>query len=252
MASRSIYMVAVMDALQALGGQASPVAVYGWLKSEGRIRQTDLDNPERDEKWLHREIRFARQELFLGGLIDGANRGLWRLTEEGRGTTLSIDTARELVNRRHHPASILTGVAIEEDVARVDPETEPVFSAHVAKEGPTLGPAPTAWSATVKRSVEGSGWTYSMRFGDRDVWKIGHTTDVAARLVELNKHVPHEALGERWAVFLTREWTTSHLAYAMEQEVFSRLEKHRTIGERVHCSATDLVEAWKSSEENET
>jgi hypothetical protein len=86
-----------------------------------------------------------------------------------------------------------------------------------------------------------------MRFGDRDLWKIGHTNDVAARLVEVNKHVPHEILGERWTVFLTQQWPTPAIAYAMEQRIFANLGAYRTTGERVRCAETDLIKAWQDS-----
>src|SRR5687767_11458973 len=101
MASRPHYMVGVMDALRELGGEATPAAVYDWLKNAGRIRPEDLNNPSRDEHWLHREIRFARQELFTGGLIDGSNRGKWSLTDQGKLTSLSIEGAQRLASRRH-------------------------------------------------------------------------------------------------------------------------------------------------------
>ncbi len=247
MASRPHYMVAVMDALHALGGQATPATVYGWLKREGRVRAADLDNPGRDEKWLHREVRFARQELFLGGLIEGANRGVWALTDEGRRTSLSLDGARRLVNRRRHPNDV-GGVAEALTDAGPDPLANiDLPDADASPEGPTLGPVPISWTGTVTRELAGAGWVYSARFGNRDIWKIGQTNDVRNRLAELNKHIPHEVLGERWTVFLTHELATTALAYAMEQRVLAGLATHRTVGERVQCSEAQLVHIWENA-----
>jgi hypothetical protein len=103
----------------------------------------------------------------------------------------------------------------------------------------------------VTRDICGPGWVYSVRFGDRDVWKIGHTNDVRTRLSELNKHIPYEVLGERWTVFRTHKWATPELAYAMEQRILTNLAKHRTTGERVRCSETELAEVWKNSITNQ-
>jgi hypothetical protein len=155
-------------------------------------------------------VRFARQELFLGGLIDGTSHGLWRLTDDGRRTNLSTESARRIASLRHHPRAGTPSVV--EPSADISPDrtadTEPSYARAPSAERPTLGPVPSAWTASVTHSVTGPGWTYSMRFGNRDLWKVGHTSDLAARLVEVNRHVPHEILGERWTVFLSHAWAT--------------------------------------------
>jgi hypothetical protein len=110
--------------------------------------------------------------------------------------------------------------------------------------GPTTGLRPTAWTAEVTHDPNAEAWTYLMRFGDRDVWKIGHTQDLQRRLEELNLHVPHEALNEQWALVRSQRLENSLQAYKMEQRVFVDLQPFRTIGERIACSEGVVMTLW--------
>lgn len=112
---------------------------------------------------------------------------------------------------------------------------------------PSTGPAPVAWTGIVSRAINVSAWTYLMRFGSRDLWKVGHTQDLPTRLSELNKHVPFEELRECWTVFLTRGWTSSSEAYEMEQRVLRSLRGYRSSGERVRCSEASILDEWQKS-----
>ena len=110
---------------------------------------------------------------------------------------------------------------------------------------PTTGPTPSDWSGVVKRDAAREAWTYVMRFGARNVWKIGRTQDLALRLAEINQHVPHEELGERSALVMHPHWDSSFRAYEMEQKVLGVLGPYRTEGERIRCSDEELQTAWK-------
>jgi hypothetical protein len=112
---------------------------------------------------------------------------------------------------------------------------------------PTTGPTPTSWKGTISREANQQAWTYALRFGNRDVWKIGHTQDVSARLAQVNQHVPHEELTEQWILFLQQYWSSSQQAYSMEQRVFAALEQFRTQGERVRCPEHTLQSIWIKS-----
>jgi len=113
--------------------------------------------------------------------------------------------------------------------------------------GPTRGPVPSSWSGTASRDATSAATTYALRFGTRDVWKVGHTQDLASRLVDVNKHVPHEVLGERWSVAWKQVWPTQNAAYDMEQRVFALLAARRTEGERVSCTEAEVRAAWISA-----
>jgi hypothetical protein len=110
--------------------------------------------------------------------------------------------------------------------------------------GPTLGPLPSSWSGIVSRDANVAATTYAFRFGKRNIWKIGHAQDLQARLLDVNKHIPHEVLGERWSIAWQQHWRTQKEAYEMEQRLLTLLAERRTEGERVQCTEDELRAAW--------
>jgi hypothetical protein len=110
--------------------------------------------------------------------------------------------------------------------------------------GATHGPPPTSWSGEVSKDASAAALTYALRFGKRDLWKIGYAQDVNARLADINKHVPHEVINEHWTSALTQKWPSQTAAYEMEQRVLALLTKYRTVGERVGCTEHELQNAW--------
>lgn len=110
--------------------------------------------------------------------------------------------------------------------------------------GPTTGLPPQLWAGVVSREVNGCAWTYLMRFGSRDLWKVGYSQDVHERLSQLNEHVPFEELGECWSIFLRRRWSSTLEAYEMEQRVLRALTPFRSTGERVRCPEETVVHEW--------
>lgn len=112
---------------------------------------------------------------------------------------------------------------------------------------PTTGPRPSDASYSVERSAQDAASTYAMRFGKRNIFKIGHAQDVKARLAAVNQHVPVEVLNERWSVYLTHLWKTSVEAYNMEQRVLKRMETKRSGFERLLCTETELSSAWTAA-----
>lgn len=113
--------------------------------------------------------------------------------------------------------------------------------------GPSTGPRPTTWNGTIGRNAEEASFTYAFRFGSRDLWKIGHAKDLAARLTAVNKHVPSEVIGEAWSLALQHPWPTEGAAYDMEQRVLTALRAPSSVGERVACSKRTLESAWSAS-----
>lgn len=113
--------------------------------------------------------------------------------------------------------------------------------------GPSTGPRPTSWTGEVHRDIETESWTYAFRFGAKDVWKIGYARDVAARLAEVNRHVPEEVTGEGWRLALQQRWPTAEKAYDMEQRVLSALRNGTSVFERVVCTKRQLESAWGAS-----
>lgn len=113
---------------------------------------------------------------------------------------------------------------------------------HAAR--PTTGPAPSSWSGIVGHDVNRAAFTYAFRFGSSNIWKIGYAVDVKERLKQVNWHIPLEAVPERWDIKLQQQWPSEPDAYGMEQRVLGALSKHRTEGERVRCTDSELLAAW--------
>jgi T5orf172 domain-containing protein len=104
---------------------------------------------------------------------------------------------------------------------------------------PTTGPTPSSWTGATGRDVNRTAFTYSLRFGSLNIWKIGYAIDVKERLKQVNWHIPPEAVPERWGIKFQQQWSSEPDAYAMEQRVLKVLSNHRTEGERVSCTESD-------------
>jgi hypothetical protein len=134
-----------------------------------------------------------------------------------------------------------------EEVAVPDVETirrHRDFADALSATWPTQGSAPSSWSETASRDTAAAATTYALRFGNRNVWEIGHAQDLAAHLLHVNKHIPHEVLGERWSIAWKQTWPNQMAAYEMEQRIFALLAARRVEGERVHCTENELQVAW--------
>lgn len=129
------------------------------------------------------------------------------------------------------------------------PETKALKNARfldkaLSASRPTTGPAPSSWTGETGRDINRTAFTYAFRFGNTDIWKIGHTVDVKERLKQVNWHIPSEVVPEKWNAKFQQPWESEADAYAMEQRVLKALELHRTEGERVKCAEPYLWSAW--------
>lgn len=96
------YFGPVLDALRASDGQASPEAVYAWLKANLAIDANEIDEVTKGgQSKFENKVGWARFYLAKAGLIDGSQRGVWKLTAEGRGTTLSPEEAIRVFRQIH-------------------------------------------------------------------------------------------------------------------------------------------------------
>ena len=232
--SRLIYMGAILDALRETGGAASSKDIYEILVQIGIARTSDIRTVQTSgESRFVKEVRFARKELVDAGLVVNGAAGVWSLSLDGWRTCLTPEGARELVRlRRHGGAKRMLG------------SHKP---AQVSGSVPTSGPPPSDWSKTVSRRSDRSAWTYIMRYGTTDVWKIGFATDVEARLGEINQHIPVEVTNCHWMHYARHPWPDSHSAFAMEQRLLKTLETVRTRRERVRCTETEILDAWRDA-----
>jgi len=225
------YMVGIVDGLRALGGAARPSEIYAWLESQGLADAQDLATVQKDGGTrFKKEVRWARKELFDAGLIGAGASGQWFI--HAGMPRLSLEEARAIVRIRSRLRR----------TSKTEGDRSSKHPAVVAK--PTKGPSPTDWSGVVHRVGTAPASTYVARFGERDVWKVGHAQDLGARLTELNRHVPHEILGEQWHMIYSRRWSSAVLAYGMEQALLVELTRLRTTGERVACNERRIRSAW--------
>lgn len=220
-------MVHMLEVLRASGGSLRSTAVFDRFKTEGYAREADLLHTQASgETRFAKEVRFARLELVEAGLVQHSEDGVWSLSDLGWATFLNFEGARNLINRRRHKKTfgpIVKGI----------PQ-------------PTTGPVPTAYTASVVRTLDRTSWTYVFRYGETDLWKIGHTQNVATRLADVNRHLPVEVTAAIWKLYARQSWPESKAAYDMEQRLFAALASHRTQGERVRCDRECLTIAWSN------
>lgn len=236
---RYAYMVNVINGVRAMGGAAPPQQVYDWLEREGHAVPLDLVTIQTDGGTRFRkEVRWARQALFDAGLLATTAEGLWSLTPGGQLASLTIEQARAIVRIRGQA----TRKSQTPDL--IESEAAAGSSMPLRQLRPTTGPIPSSWTEVVSRSVDGPASTYLMKFGQRDIWKIGYAASLADRLADLNRHVPHEVLGEKWRLCRSQAWPNSILAYQMEQALLGALTRKRTIGERLRCDETEVTALW--------
>lgn len=107
------------------------------------------------------------------------------------------------------------------------------------------GPSPSEWSALVAHQ-DGPTATYLMRFGLRNIWKIGISKNPKQRCEGLNFSVPTEELREEWKLQLVQKWSSGALAYDMEQALLEKLTCYRTMSERVRCDQKTVESAWNA------
>lgn len=91
------YFGPLLDALRGLGGSGTPDEVV-----ERVARDLSLSDEIQNELLPSGQLRYrnqvawARFYLVREGLLDSSKRGVWSLTERGRGTSLSQEQAREV------------------------------------------------------------------------------------------------------------------------------------------------------------
>lgn len=91
----------LLDALRALGGRAKPRECSDWIAENLKLpKETTEARTESGTERFHMNVMWARQYLMWEGLIDGSERGVWKLTPKGAKTHLSREQGQELFERR--------------------------------------------------------------------------------------------------------------------------------------------------------
>jgi restriction system protein len=94
------YFGPLLDALREIGGSAKPDEAVDRVAQDLSIPDQVLDEtlPSGAARFRNR-VAWARFYLTREGLLDSSRRGVWRLTEQGRQTTLTHQQAYEIFRK---------------------------------------------------------------------------------------------------------------------------------------------------------
>lgn len=90
----------LLDGLRKLGGSGTPDEVVDKIAAD-LFLSDDLQNEllPSGEPRFRNQVAWARFYLVREGLLDSSKRGVWSLTEAGRGKSLSLEESREIFLR---------------------------------------------------------------------------------------------------------------------------------------------------------
>jgi len=109
---------------------------------------------------------------------------------------------------------------------------------------PNRGPKPTHGRRDFEVPKREFGNVYVLRFGNRDVWKVGSSHDPAGRAASFNTNIPSVVTGESWSLYMTQQTGSSDQAHELEHLLKEILSRFSIGGEMFNCSVRDLERAW--------
>ncbi|MFZ2169590.1 MAG: restriction endonuclease [Methylococcaceae bacterium] len=118
------YFGPLLDALRGLGGSGTPDEVVERIAYDlGLSDEVQNELLPSGEPRYRNQVAWARFYLVREGLLDSSKRGVWSLTERGRGTNLSSEQAREVflkwvrIFQEQRKAKAQASEPVEEQVA---------------------------------------------------------------------------------------------------------------------------------------
>ncbi len=97
------YFGPVLNALRTLGNSGTPFEVRENVAKTMAVSEAVLNaTSSSGQSRFDNQVAWARFYLMKAGLIDGSERGVWRLTELGRATNLNHTQAVELFRHLHN------------------------------------------------------------------------------------------------------------------------------------------------------
>jgi restriction system protein len=92
----------VLEALKSLGGSGQPSEVKDFIAQKLAVPEGEIAaRMESGASRYGNQVDWARFYLSKAGLLDSSIRGVWRLTDEGRATSLTMDQAVALFKKVH-------------------------------------------------------------------------------------------------------------------------------------------------------
>ena len=95
------YFGPLLEALRSLGNSGTPTEVLDKIANDLALSDEKLNETNKSgQSRVYNQVHWARFYLTREGLLDGSERGIWRLTERGRRTKLSPSEALEVFRRQ--------------------------------------------------------------------------------------------------------------------------------------------------------
>jgi hypothetical protein len=110
---------------------------------------------------------------------------------------------------------------------------------------PSRGIVPSSGSYEVHKEQKEEAFVYLMRFGKRDVWKLGYSTRLKERRDELNKHIPSKVTGEEWSIYRQQPTSSPQDAFALEQTLIQAITSYSLGGEMFQCPEKIIADLWR-------
>lgn len=96
------YFQPVLNGLKELGASAKPKEVYAWIAENLDIPEDELEETTKGgQSKFENKVGWARFYLVKAGFIDAEERGVWVLTEKGKGASLTHDQAYHIFKGIH-------------------------------------------------------------------------------------------------------------------------------------------------------
>ena len=165
---RAIILGPMLDILRNLGGTATPSQVYEEFNNSSLIPEKLRNAKYKDgSSKLEKHVRWVRYYSAQADLIDGSQRGIWKLTQQGLNTNLDYKDSIALIQEVHRK---LNSTEISE-------LTSP------PEDYDSLFGSPTRQFWFVGAYWDGDDQT--ARFTDEGIWQNGHEAKFADKVARM-------------------------------------------------------------------
>lgn len=158
------YFGPLLDALRKLGGSGSPDEVVEQIATDMKLSEEEQNDvvPSGGSR-LKTNVAWARFYLVREGLLDSSKRGIWSITEKGRGAHLSVEQAGEIFARwvkvfdAQRKSKLTEAEPIAEQVAEANGATSNDYRGETLKV--LLSIPPAGFERLAQRILRESGFT---------------------------------------------------------------------------------------------
>jgi len=93
-------------------------------------------------------------------------------------------------------------------------------------------------------AVGEQGEVLALRFGSRDVWRIGNSFDAERTVDAMNRNIPWSVTQESWAILYRQAVSCEADAFVCEMKLMERLKQHQIAGGFLACSTATIERVW--------